>query len=249
LCDLDNDGILNDHELNTFQRRCFNSPLQPQALDDVKNIVKRNITDGVFEDGLTLTGFLFLQTLFIQRGRHETTWQVLRKFGYNDHVEMDVEQLRPHLDVPIGSSTELTKLGIQFLCQTFERFDKDHDGALSTNELNNMCSLFEYVPEWLKSDQIGELTATNEKGFVTKQGFISLWVMMASIDVKSVLECLFYLGYNSIAQEENQLSAIEGKMNDKLVYLANFNLFSQSQEINDSIYSEDKQVVMFFYVM
>ena len=28
ICDLDNDGILNDRELNFFQRRCFNAPLQ-----------------------------------------------------------------------------------------------------------------------------------------------------------------------------------------------------------------------------
>ncbi|CAG5937776.1 unnamed protein product [Menidia menidia] len=36
--DLDNDGILNDNELNFFQRTCFNTPLEPQALEDVKNV-------------------------------------------------------------------------------------------------------------------------------------------------------------------------------------------------------------------
>uniref|UniRef100_A0A8C5DYP7 Mitochondrial Rho GTPase 1-A n=1 Tax=Gouania willdenowi TaxID=441366 RepID=A0A8C5DYP7_GOUWI len=72
--DLDNDGILNDNELNFFQKTCFNTPLAPQALEDVKNVVRRNMTDGVKDNGLTLKGFLFLHTLFIQRGRHETTW-------------------------------------------------------------------------------------------------------------------------------------------------------------------------------
>ena len=28
ICDLDNDGFLGDHELNEFQKRCFNAPLQ-----------------------------------------------------------------------------------------------------------------------------------------------------------------------------------------------------------------------------
>lgn len=93
--DLDNDGILNDNELNFFQvnllfdfstwhrnslsslhcfyfrttsvsfvltsvflwqRACFNSPLEPQALEDVKNVVRKNLIDGVHHNGLTLKG-------------------------------------------------------------------------------------------------------------------------------------------------------------------------------------------------
>lgn len=40
-------------------------------------------------------GFLFLHTLFIQRGRHETTWTVLRRFGYDDDLELMPEYLFP----------------------------------------------------------------------------------------------------------------------------------------------------------
>lgn len=39
-----------------FQRKCFNAPLHQQALDDVKSIVRRNITDGVKDNALTLKG-------------------------------------------------------------------------------------------------------------------------------------------------------------------------------------------------
>lgn len=42
-----------------------------------------------------LSGFLFLHTLFIQRGRHETTWTVLRRFGYDDDLELTQEYLFP----------------------------------------------------------------------------------------------------------------------------------------------------------
>ena len=39
--------------------------------------------DGVTDKGrVTLAGFLYLHTLFIQRGSAETTWAVLRAFGY-----------------------------------------------------------------------------------------------------------------------------------------------------------------------
>ena len=38
------------------QRRCFNAPLQPQALDDVKAVVRKNIPEGVQNNGLTQIG-------------------------------------------------------------------------------------------------------------------------------------------------------------------------------------------------
>lgn len=44
---------------------------------------------------LVTAGFLFLHTLFIQRGRHETTWTVLRRFGYDDDLELTQEYLYP----------------------------------------------------------------------------------------------------------------------------------------------------------
>lgn len=44
---------------------------------------------------LNTAGFLFLHTLFIQRGRHETTWTVLRRFGYDDDLELMQEYLYP----------------------------------------------------------------------------------------------------------------------------------------------------------
>lgn len=41
--------------------------------------------------GLTLRGFLAMHSLFVQRARHETTWTVLRKFGYDPalHIRAD----------------------------------------------------------------------------------------------------------------------------------------------------------------
>ncbi|CAG2106672.1 unnamed protein product [Medioppia subpectinata] len=206
LCDLDNDGVLNDHELNRFQRRCFDSPLQPQALDDVKNIVKRSVPDGVFDDGLTLPGFLFLHTLFIQRGRHETTWTVLRKYGYNDAVCLNEQYLRPKVDVPLGCSTELTSQGYEFLKQLFLKYDKDSDGALSPNELHNLFSVCERLPVWVDED-ISGIVECNDKGWVTLQGFLAIWTLITAIDVSQTFEYLAYFGYIS-PPEESQLSSV-----------------------------------------
>lgn len=73
--------------------KCFNAPLQPAEIVGVKRVVQEKVPEGVNDYGLTLTGFLFLHALFIEKGRLETTWTVLRKFGYNDDIELRKENL------------------------------------------------------------------------------------------------------------------------------------------------------------
>lgn len=70
------------------QVKCFNAPLQPSEIEGVKNVVSEKMAEGVNVHGLTLTGFLFLHALFIERGRLETTWTVLRKFGYDNEIKL-----------------------------------------------------------------------------------------------------------------------------------------------------------------
>ncbi|KAK6139335.1 hypothetical protein DH2020_026927 [Rehmannia glutinosa] len=95
LCDHDRDGALSDAELNDFQVKCFNAPLQPSEIVGVKRVVQEKLREGVDDRGLTLTGFLFLHALFIEKGRLETTWTVLRKFGYNNEIRLRDDQLPP----------------------------------------------------------------------------------------------------------------------------------------------------------
>ncbi|PIK57707.1 putative mitochondrial Rho GTPase 1-A isoform X1 [Apostichopus japonicus] len=216
ICDLDNDGSLNDYELNLFQRRCFNAPLQTQALDDVKAVVRKNIPEGVMNNGLTQIGFLFLHTLFIQRGRHETTWTVLRKFGYNDNLKLTVDYLRPRLRVGRGCSTELSHLGYQFLTSHFEKYDQDKDGALSPAELQN---LFQTCPMMPWGPDVNMTVITNERGGSPFKAtllsgphlirFLDFLRLTTLLDVSRTLELLAYFGYRYVmADHENQLSAI-----------------------------------------
>lgn len=81
--------------LLAVQVKCFNAPLQPSEIVGVKRVVQEKLPEGVSEHGLTLTGFLFLHALFIEKGRLETTWTVLRKFGYNNDLRLTDEQLLP----------------------------------------------------------------------------------------------------------------------------------------------------------
>ncbi|XP_035468673.1 mitochondrial Rho GTPase 2 isoform X2 [Scophthalmus maximus] len=205
ISDQDNDRILSDAELNRFQKSCFGNPLAPQALEDVKTVVWKNTSDGVQDNGLTLNGFLFLNTLFIQRGRHETTWTILRKFGYDDNLELTDDYLYPELRVPVGCTTELSPLGHQFLQQLFDKYDDDKDSALSPTELKNLFCVCPYMP-W--GAEVYMTVSTTDEGYISNPGYLCQWTLSAYLDIHRCLEHLGYLGFPILTEQESPISAI-----------------------------------------
>ncbi|KAI9468531.1 MAG: EF hand associated-domain-containing protein [Benjaminiella poitrasii] len=191
LCDADKDNVLNDDELNEFQRKCFNAPLQPQELDGVKDVVREHEPTGVNDVGLTEIGFIFLHSLFIQRGRLETTWTVLRKFGYGDDLSLREDFLLPTFEVLSECSVELSPYGYQFFAELFQAFDKDKDGALNRFELDSLFSTSPGNP-WANT---GYTTITTETDAVTLQGWLAQWSMTTLLDHKTTLKYLAYLGF------------------------------------------------------
>lgn len=88
LCDMDNDGRLNDTELNEFQLKCFGIRLNSNSLQEVKTLLNSS-NENLIENEITLNGFLYLQTLFFKKGRHETSWTILKKFGYDKNLSLN----------------------------------------------------------------------------------------------------------------------------------------------------------------
>ena len=78
-----------------LQSKCFDAPLQSQELDGIKEMVQRHGPGMVIDDGLTEMGFLYLNTIFIQGGRLETTWTILRSFGYGEDLKLVETFLSP----------------------------------------------------------------------------------------------------------------------------------------------------------
>ncbi|KAF7314342.1 hypothetical protein MKEN_00906800 [Mycena kentingensis (nom. inval.)] len=193
LCDTNKDGILDPAELNEFQRKCFDAPLQAQELEGIRQMVRDNTNGGVHEDGLTEIGFLYLHTTFIQRGRLETTWTVLRKFGYAEDLRLTEGFLLPKFDVALDCSVELSPLGYQFFTDLFETFDKDQDGALKTAELDQVFSTSPGNP-W-STQKFPDTTLSDDSGAVTLQGWLAQWSMTTLLDHKTTLAYLAYLGY------------------------------------------------------
>uniref|UniRef100_A0A669BAX3 Mitochondrial Rho GTPase n=1 Tax=Oreochromis niloticus TaxID=8128 RepID=A0A669BAX3_ORENI len=205
ISDQDNDRILSDAELNSFQKSCFGNPLAPQALEDVKTVVWKNTSDGVQDNGLTLNGFLFLNTLFIQRGRHETTWTILRKFGYDDNLELTDDYLYPELRVPVGCTTELNHQGYQFIQQLFDKYDEDKDSALSPKELRNLFCVCPYMP-W--GPEVYMTVPTTNEGYISNHGYLCQWTLSAYLDIHRCLEHLGYLGYPILTEQDSQTAAV-----------------------------------------
>lgn len=195
LCDHDMDSALNDSELNEFQVKCFNAPLQPAEIVGVKRVVQEKVPEGVNELGLTLTGFLFLHALFIEKGRLETTWSVLRKFGYNDDIELRKENLPVPSKKAPDQSVELTSEAVDFLMGIFSLFDSNNDGALQDSELDE---LFSTAPEspWDEDPYKSSLERT-ELGDIRLSGFLSQWALMTILDPAKSLAYLIYLGYTN----------------------------------------------------
>ncbi|QRV86369.1 EF-hand 1, calcium-binding site protein [Ceratobasidium sp. AG-Ba] len=210
LCDTNKDGILDTRELNEFQQTCFKSPLQPQEVDGIKSILRghdpsmlRPIPSSPhssphgsppgtppMEEGVTEDGFLYLHTEFIRRARVETTWIVLRQFGYAEDLRLTEGWLAPKFDVPPDCSVELSPQGYQFFTDIFQIFDKDQDGALRPEELDNLFNTSPGNP-WTDDDDEGV------DGTITLQHWLAKWSMTTLLDHKKTLAYLAYLGYNA----------------------------------------------------
>ncbi|CAH8591658.1 unnamed protein product [Schistosoma intercalatum] len=212
ICDTDNDGYLSDRELEAFQTRCFSIPLTAQSLHDVKQLVKQSCPGGVTVNGLTQKGFLFLHLMFIQKGRHETTWTVLRRFGYSNHMRLSEQFIYPKFSIASGCSTEISPVGIQFLNTLFNKYDLDRDGCLSTAELSELLAT---CPE----DQLNHVTdmslyvATNSMGWATRQGFMAFWMLTAYLEPNRLLEYFAYLGFTYYESGSLWPSVVNGDYN------------------------------------
>jgi Ras family protein T1 len=195
LCDHDMDGALNDAELNEFQVKCFNAPLQPAEIVGVKRVVQEKLPEGVNDFGLTLTGFLFLHALFIEKGRLETTWTVLRKFGYNDDLKLRDDFLTLPFKRAPDQSVELTSEAVEFLKVVFSMFDTDNDGALRHSELEDLFSTAPQSP-WSEAPYKDAVERT-ALGGISLSNFLAEWAFMTSLDPVQSLANLIYLGYTS----------------------------------------------------
>lgn len=156
LSDKDQDGYLNDEELSILQKRSFGKAINVQELDFIKQTLLNlssphqeyeNYSLYVTGKGLTRDGFFVLNKLYSEKGRHETTWGILRAFHYTDSLSINDKVLYPKMDIPDTASVELSPLGYRFLVELFLMFDKDNDGGLNEEELDFLFQTTPGIPK------------------------------------------------------------------------------------------------------
>lgn len=199
LCDKDQDGVLNDKEIRDFQLKCFDKPLSDEDLATIKRMIQRTSpgTGGAAQEGIDMDGFILLNKMFAEKGRHETIWIILRKFHYSDSLSLKDNFLHPKFDVPAFASAELSPAGYRFFVDLFLLHDKDNDGGLNDSELATLFAPTPGLPASWVDSAFPSCTVRNEAGHITLQGWLAQWSMATFEDPKTTLEYLAYLGFES----------------------------------------------------
>ncbi|CAJ2505476.1 Uu.00g128700.m01.CDS01 [Anthostomella pinea] len=209
LCDKDQDGYLNDDEIQHFQFKCFDKPLAPEDLENIKLSISKAVPGSSTEKGVDKRGFLQLNKIYAEKGRHETIWIILRKYHYTDSLSLEDSFIHPKFDVPEYASAELSPVGYRFFMDLFLLFDKDNDGGLNDREL---ASLFAPTPgppqSWVEAS-FPSSTVRNEAGHITLQGWLAQWSMTTFLEPKTTLEYLAYLGFEPTNARESLTSALK----------------------------------------
>ncbi|KAG7661383.1 GEM1 [[Candida] subhashii] len=199
LSDTDQDGYLNFNELSKLHEKCFEEPVTEMEYEDIVNHLNRKILPDQLSsniDGISEDGFILLNRMYAEEGRHETIWCILRAFNYTNSLSLSDKFLFPSLEVNPHSSVELSPSGYRFFVDLFIKFDKDNDGGLNEDELNNLFRPTPGIPKLWVETQFPASIVCNEEGYVTLQGWLAQWNLTTFLSYKTTLEYLGYLGFD-----------------------------------------------------
>ncbi|KAK7943150.1 Mitochondrial Rho GTPase 1 [Apiospora aurea] len=209
LCDKDQDGFLNDQELHSFQAKCFDKPLTSEDLENIKLSISKAVPASNTEKGVDMKGFLQLNKMYAEKGRHETIWIILRKYHYTDSLSLEDSFIQPKFEVPEYSSAELSPAGYRFFVDLFLLFDKDNDGGLNDQELAALFAPTPGLPQSWADSSFPSTTVLNEAGHITLQGWLAQWSMTTFLEPKTSLQYLAYLGFEPPNSKDPLTSALK----------------------------------------
>ncbi|SCU96096.1 LAMI_0F05204g1_1 [Lachancea mirantina] len=215
LSDKDQDGYLSEVELIELQSRAFGKVIETLELNFIgKTLLSLSAPNQEYEGfvlyvpgkGMTKDGFLVLNKIYSEKGRHETTWSILRAFNYTDSLSLSDKVLHPKVDIPDTASVEISPIGYRFLVELFLTFDRDNDGGLNEQELQFLFKSTPGLPSlWLETN-FPFSTVISNRAHVTLQGWLAQWTMTAFLDYKITTAYLVYLGFEKDARLALQIT-------------------------------------------
>ncbi|KAJ0080118.1 hypothetical protein Patl1_22648 [Pistacia atlantica] len=203
LCDHDRDGSLSDAELNDFQVKCFNSPLQPSEIVGVKRVVQEKLREGVNDRGLTLAGSVeltneavdFLKGIFeLFDSDSVCPGLCLGAYLTFNCAANEVSSLFCTINAFIMIWLEINCLpSISLAYKILTISVSCQDNTLRPTEVDDLFSTAPECP-WDEAPykDAAEITAL---GGLSLDGFLSQWAFMTLLDPASTVENLIYIGY------------------------------------------------------
>lgn len=152
--DMDHDGFLSDNELIRFERDTFPLPIFDRELNEwKKHIATHNHSPGetvTVDEKLSVHGFLTMFDVFIGQNRLDLVWQALRKYNYDDDLNLHVPDSISNPDESVISSWRLSRSAKKFLTHLFRQFDSSKTGSLSPDDIVSMFSIVSppCLPPW-----------------------------------------------------------------------------------------------------
>lgn len=217
LADDDMDGVLDYREMKRLQEKCF-SGANMSSFDELEferlcieikmykqeestRTEREHPMDLASRDkgGIDLYDFYTLIKIYIERGKLETVWGLLRGFKYNDILQISDDLLYPPLEAFIddGSFIELSFTGYRFLIEVFGKYEVDNDGGLNNTELNRAFAICPNgsIPDLWISTNFPSSCTTDRYGNVNLSGWLAQWAMTTFLDYKTTTKYLVYFGY------------------------------------------------------
>eukprot|EP00039_Didymoeca_costata_P028612 m.21702 g.21702 ORF g.21702 m.21702 type:complete len:627 (-) comp7213_c0_seq1:78-1958(-) len=207
ICDTNKDGLLDDSELRTFQMKCFNMPVSDSELEHLKEVIQMDAQDGVRDSQMTLSGFVRMMKLFLEKNQFETIWIILRRFGYRNDLTLPPEMTHPPLTLASDATVELSVAGIRFIENIFANSCDVATGYMPSHKLETLCEI-------LPNKGTALTTMLVPYNSISLARFTNAWRLLALVDMQTAMEYSVYLGFleylikpNSLKKQDNRTAA------------------------------------------
>lgn len=187
LCDEDGDMRLNNEELAKFNKDVFKIDLSAREIEKIKNMIRESTSDGVDHIGVTLSGFIAINKVFIKKLKSNNSWMILQHYNFDEQLERKIEIL---VNMEPGYVLEFSDFAIDFLVRLFKKYATHN--VLTEGGIQEICSTMKSLPWYPKNFR--DMVHCIDNG-LSVYGWLSLWYLMMYKDPKHALTSLFSLGY------------------------------------------------------
>nr|ANM86798.1 mitochondrial Rho GTPase [Stygiella incarcerata] len=184
ILDEDKDNSLNDAEMKKMQHRVFNTPFSDGDLREMRAKLKEVDASACDERGVTLVGFNIIMLFFVQKGACEGIWELLRKFGYNDDLELSPRI--PEMMIDPEQCLEFSEKGREVMREIYDRYARD--GSITHSQLASLLEEADNV--FVVDDFVGHVNISRANG-MNFRSFLSFFIMQLQLDYPRVAKAMF----------------------------------------------------------